>query len=62
MAIKPYCDICGRELTEFGAILLGPPDKQSLTKKFHLCTDCYARIEKTVKSIPDLTNKTSNSS
>ncbi len=47
MAIKPICDKCKKELTDFGAILLSPPDKNSKVKKFHLCKICYVKIKKT---------------
>ncbi|MFH1402269.1 MAG: hypothetical protein ABIG87_01420 [Patescibacteria group bacterium] len=46
MAIKPICDKCKKELTEFGAILLSPPDKNNKVKKFHLCKKCYEHIIK----------------
>ncbi len=41
MAIKPICDKCKKELQEFGAILLSPPDKESKVIKFHICKICY---------------------
>jgi len=41
MAIKPKCDRCGEELKKFGGVLLGPPDKRNMVKKFHLCQSCY---------------------
>jgi hypothetical protein len=44
MAIKPRCDDCGQELQEFGAILLGPPDKNNKVKKLHICQACYQKI------------------
>jgi DNA-directed RNA polymerase subunit RPC12/RpoP len=44
MAIKPVCDKCGKELTEFGAILLSPPDQENNVKKLHLCKECYHKI------------------
>lgn len=44
MAIKPICDKCKKELVGFGAILLGPPDKNDKVKKFHLCKSCYRNI------------------
>ncbi|MHA2067906.1 MAG: hypothetical protein ACXABY_26390 [Candidatus Thorarchaeota archaeon] len=44
MAIKPMCDKCGRELGEFGAILMSPPDNKGMSKKFHICTKCYGLI------------------
>lgn len=43
MAIKPKCNKCGKELKEFGAILLSPP-KGNIVKKFHLCKKCYRVI------------------
>jgi len=36
MAIKPICDKCKKELVDFGAILLSPPDENGKVKKFHL--------------------------
>jgi hypothetical protein len=44
MAIKPICDKCKQELTEFGGILLSPPDKEAMVKKWHLCKGCYEEI------------------
>ena len=49
MAIKPHCDVCKKELDDFGAILLSPPDKKSNVKKFHLCKKCYAKVKKSLK-------------
>ena len=49
MAIKPTCDICKEELTDFGAILLSPPDKKGNVKKFHICKICYKDIKKLIK-------------
>lgn len=46
MAIKPKCDKCGKELEEFGGILLSPPDAENTVKKFHLCPSCYEAIRK----------------
>ncbi|MDB5183034.1 MAG: hypothetical protein JWO47_818 [Candidatus Saccharibacteria bacterium] len=44
MAIKPTCDTCGKELTEFGAIVLSPPDESSKVRKYHLCVDCFEKL------------------
>lgn len=44
MAIKPICNLCGNELEEFGAILLGHPDECNKVEKFHLCRKCYEEI------------------
>jgi len=51
MAIKPLCDKCCNELTDYGAILLSPPNNSSEVKKFHICLNCYKDIE------AELTNK-----
>ncbi len=49
MTIKPICDMCRKELEEFGAILLGPPDENNKVEKFHLCRECYEEIKKMIK-------------
>ena len=46
MAIRPQCDKCKKELKEFGAILLSPPGKKNLVRKFHLCKKCYRQIKR----------------
>ena len=43
--IKPICDICKKELKEFGAILLSPPNND-LVRKYHICIDCFNKMEK----------------
>ena len=44
MAIKPICDKCKQALIDFGGILLSPPDKEGMVKKWHLCKECYEEI------------------
>lgn len=44
MAIAPRCDFCGKELTEYGALLFSPPKKKTDVKKFHVCVPCYKKI------------------
>jgi hypothetical protein len=44
MSIKPLCDKCKKELSEFGGILLSPPDNENKVKKYHLCAKCYNEI------------------
>jgi hypothetical protein len=34
--LKPKCKRCKKELKKYGAILLGPPDKDDKAKKIHL--------------------------
>ena len=46
--IKPVCDMCKRELNDFGAILLSPPQGHDV-KKYHICTECYKEFEKKLK-------------
>ncbi len=49
--IKPSCDICSKELKEYGAILFSPPkirfigEKQSC-EKYHICVSCFKKIIK----------------
>jgi len=45
MAIKPICDKCKKELNDFGAILLSPPNGKNV-KKFHVCKECYTLLKK----------------
>ena len=49
--ISPKCDKCGCELEEFGAILLGPPDKYNMAHKCHLCIECYDYIINIIDTI-----------
>ncbi|MCK5020919.1 MAG: hypothetical protein KAS32_28130 [Candidatus Peribacteraceae bacterium] len=42
--INPTCDICSIDLSEFGAIILSPPDKSGMVRKFHICIVCYDNI------------------
>ena len=46
MAIQPICDSCQEELTDYGAILLSPPDSSKQVIKLHLCQACYHKIIK----------------
>ena len=46
MAIKPNCNKCKKELAEFGAILLSPPDGEDKVLKMHICKGCYAEVVK----------------
>jgi hypothetical protein len=42
--ITPVCDKCDEELTEFGAIVYGPPDSEGKCYKWHVCVRCYETI------------------
>ena len=44
MAIKPKCDKCGKELLDYGGILLSPPDTSGKVYKYHLCVTCYKEL------------------
>ncbi len=48
MTIKPICKRCGKELLDFGAILLSPPDDSDKVIKYHLCKECYIIIGKEI--------------
>ncbi len=49
MSISPKCDKCQKELKDFGAIVLSPPDSNSAVIKYHLCKNCYKEIAKVLK-------------
>jgi hypothetical protein len=48
--IKPTCSRCGNELSDFGAILFGPPDRNARAKKMHLCKGCYREVLRLIKT------------
>lgn len=48
MAITPKCDKCKDELSDFGGILLSPPDDENMVRKFHLCRKCYEEISREI--------------
>ena len=35
--IKPICSLCKKELDDFGAIVLSPPDDNHKVEKYHIC-------------------------
>ena len=39
--IKPICSLCRKELDDFGAIILSPPDNNHKVEKHHICKLCY---------------------
>ncbi len=44
MAIEVFCDKCGVELKEKGAIIFGPPfkvDAFDVCDKYHICVNCW---------------------
>ncbi len=47
--MKPICDICKKELEDFGGILFSPPDENNKVEKYHLCL-CKACYEEIVNS------------
>jgi len=44
--IKPICNICRRELEDFGALLFSPPDENGKVEKRHICKECYKKVNK----------------
>jgi hypothetical protein len=47
MAIKPKCDICKKELKDYGSLLFSPPNKKSIVKKYHICKGCFQKLIRT---------------
>ena len=43
--ISPKCDLCGKELNDYGALLFSPPDEKNNVKKAHICKDCYNKLK-----------------
>lgn len=41
MAIRVNCSECGQELDEPGALLIGPPNEDNVSRKEHICQKCY---------------------
>jgi len=44
-----WCDLCGDELTEPGALIFSPPNERHRVGKFHICTDCWADLGRTLQ-------------
>jgi hypothetical protein len=48
--IKPRCDKCGKELTEYGGLAFSPPDTMvdgAPSKeifKYHICRKCWKQF------------------
>jgi len=47
--LKAICDICHKELLEFGGLLFSPPDTENKVTKNHLCVKCYNKIREDIK-------------
>ncbi|MBS3085967.1 hypothetical protein J4225_04775 [Candidatus Pacearchaeota archaeon] len=43
--IKPKCNICKKELNDFGALLFSPPDNKNKVDKKHICKECYNKLK-----------------
>jgi hypothetical protein len=43
MAIRPACDFCNKELTDYGALLFSPPKGKGV-QKYHACKACYKKL------------------
>ena len=41
--INPKCSVCGKELEDYGAIILSPPENNKVIKN-HICKKCYNSI------------------
>lgn len=43
--IAPICNVCQEELSDYGALILSPPDIKSFVRKYHIYKPCYEKIE-----------------
>jgi len=45
MSIRPICDFCKRELSDFGGLVFSPPENTEIgnseVEKLHVCKTCY---------------------
>ncbi len=60
MAINPTCDMCKKELVDFGGLLFSPPEQSvdgqtsnvashtpvSKVEKYHICKSCWIKVRK----------------
>jgi hypothetical protein len=46
---EPKCDVCKKELKDFGGIIFSPPDRVSKVKKYHICKDCFKKLKKILR-------------
>lgn len=62
--IAPTCNKCKKELTEFSAIIHGPPFiiqnvedniQREVTEKFHICNDCWVTLKHWVNLPSEIT-------
>lgn len=56
--IKPICDFCDQELTEFGGILFSPPQTNWLVRKWHVCVGCMEGLKRMMHKPPKPTDGT----
>jgi len=42
--ICPKCCRCKKELDDYGAILLSPPDHEDKCDKYHICKVCFMLV------------------
>lgn len=42
--IKPKCNICNKELNDYGALLFSPPEEEKV-RKIHICKECYNKLK-----------------
>jgi len=51
VSLEIKCDCCGKDISDPGALLFGPPkDKQ--VSKTHICVTCYEILKELLKTIP----------
>ncbi len=43
--ISPKCDICKKELDDYGGLLFSPPNSKGEVKKFHICSGCFGKLK-----------------
>lgn len=56
--INPRCDMCFKELNDYGGLVFSPPDKKGMVKKKHICQVCYDQLTDFINEKADETSHT----
>jgi len=52
--IKVVCDFCKKELMEPGGLFFGPPNREGIVHKDHVCIECCGWITEIKAKLKDL--------
>ena len=55
--IEPACHKCLKELEDYGAIVLSPPERDGRCDKYHICKKCWEKLLDFMGEMEALTGK-----